>query len=135
MIRNKFATRPWQHVIEPLYGYLLLSMNLYKDNSNIYESAYNFGPNFESNKTVLELVNEVNKIWQVQFNEDINHNNPPEEKILYLDITKSLIDLNWVPRWSFSETINKTIIWYKEVNAGASSIDKCYEDIEEYFNI
>ena len=133
-IRNKYATRPWQHVIEPLYGYILLSIKLYEDNSNYYETAFNFGPNIDSNKTVLELINEVNKTCQIDFSEDINQNNPAEEKKLNLDITKSRIDLNWIPKWSFSDTIHKTIIWYKDVFEGASSINRCYEDIDEYFD-
>ncbi len=134
-IRNKYATRPWQHVIEPLYGYLLLSRKLYQDNSTYYESEFNFGPNIESNKTVVALVNEVNKTWKINFIEDTNQDNPPEEKNLNLDITKAQIDLNWIPKWSFTETIYKTIIWYKEVFEGASAIDRCYEDIDEYFEI
>ncbi len=133
-IRNRFATRPWQHVLEPLYGYLVLSFNLFKNNSDIYQSSFNFGPDFASNKTVNDLVNEVNKIWHVKFFEKSNYENFHEEKILNLDITKSLIELHWKPKWDFSETVKKTIQWYKDVESGEIVINRCWKDIDEYFD-
>lgn len=119
-VRNPLATRPWQHVLESLGGYLLLGSKLLscdKSNLEVYCSAFNFGPFTTSNKTVKELVNEIFKYWKGEWNnnkEEAMH----EAFLLNLNIDKATQLLNWIPVWNFQTTIEKTVEWYKE------SIDK-----------
>ncbi len=115
-IRNPLATRPWQHVLESLGGYMLLGMKLMSctdDDAEIYCSAFNFGPYNTSNKTVKVLVKEVLSHWKGswEFNrEDALH----EAFLLNLSIDKATQILNWNPVWDFKTTIEKTVEWYKK---------------------
>jgi len=134
-IRNPLATRPWQHVLESLGGYLLLGHKLM--NSSIDElemccGAFNFGPYGTSNKTVESVVNQVLKYWDGNwtFNkEDAMH----EAFLLNLNIDKAVQVLNWNPVWDFENTIEKTVEWYRKNQIGNSSIEELtISQIEEY---
>lgn len=132
LVRNPFSTRPWQHVLEPLSGYLILAENLNKDERE-YSSSFNFGPFTEANRTVIELVKESLKHWEGDFvlNEDIQK--PHEAGVLNLSIEKSMKELQWGPRWDFKKTIEMTINWYKDVYKGdKSSLDCCIRDLKNY---
>jgi CDP-glucose 4,6-dehydratase len=111
-VRNPNATRPWQHVLEPLSGYLLLGMKLYT-NPTEYSGAWNFGPNASSIKTVNIL---AEKVIEVFGKGKIFHNYDPkanhEASLLHLSCDKSNTILNWYPTWDFDKTIEKTIKWY-----------------------
>ena len=134
-IRNPNSRRPWQHVLEPLSGYLMLAKTIHEDSKNSdYESAYNFGPNISSNKTVLELVKEINKIWKCDYINNENPNDFHETKYLSLAIEKAYSELNWSPIWNFEETIEKTINWYRSVSEGRDPYKSCLSDIESYLN-
>lgn len=112
VIRNPGATRPWQHVLEPLYGYLSLALNLRRDPKR-YSGAWNFGPDSGSFKTVSDLVQEVLKNWgrgQMVVNPDPNA--PHEAQLLHLNCDKARQSLGWSPRWSFEETVKRTVAWY-----------------------
>ena len=122
-VRNKVSTRPWQHVLEPLGGYLLLAAELWRGlsgqealQSNFDYTqlcgAFNFGPNLQSNRTVAELVEEVLKHWPGQWEDQSDPNAPHEASLLNLSLDKAFHMLNWTPRWGFSQTIKKTIQWY-----------------------
>ena len=115
LLRNPFATRPWQHVLEPISGYLNLSMSLSKNNS-FQGEAFNFGPNPNKNKTVKELIIESQKwINSINYIDDsIDSNKVYESKLLKLSIDKSNEILGWESVWDFEKTIEKTILWYKE---------------------
>jgi len=114
-IRNPLATRPWQHVLESLGGYLLLGSKLLDDTSDnleTYCSGFNFGPLGTSNKTVESLVNEILTHWQGKWKynkEDAMH----EAFLLNLNIDKATQLLHWSPVWDFKTTIEKTVHWYK----------------------
>ncbi len=114
-IRSPNATRPWQHVLEPLSGYLLLASNLSKNHSSNGE-AYNFGPSSNQDYSVAELINEMSLYWdQVNWrdtSESKTHNH--EAGLLKLNCDKALFDLNWTPTLDFQETIKMTADWYKE---------------------
>ena len=112
VIRNPHATRPWQHVLEPLSGYLLLAMKLYQDPDN-YSGAWNFGPNIKSIKTVKELSEKVISVFgkgqlDLQYDKNANH----EASILHLNCDKSNTKLSWYPTWDFDATIERTVNWY-----------------------
>lgn len=112
-IRNPHATRPWQHVLEPLSGYLLLGQKLLESRKEFAE-AWNFGPSEEENVSVGEIVHLVKKVWP-KIDYDINQtpDQPHEAGMLRLDCSKSRTKLKWSPVWDGTETIKKTALWYK----------------------
>ena len=113
IIRNPDATRPWQHVLEPLSGYLLLGEKLLEGKKEFAE-AWNFGPKLENNVTVMELLKESQKNWN-KINYDIDKSYQPHEaEFLMLDSSKAVKLLKWMPVWDFSKTVEKTITWYRE---------------------
>jgi len=115
IIRNPKANRPWQHVLEPLYGYLILGKKLYKSPKN-YSDNFNFGPLTTSILSVKSLVKSIIKIWGYgKLEIKKNKNQPKEQQILQLNLDKSMQKLKWKPIFSLEETIQATIYWYKEV--------------------
>lgn len=123
-VRNRVATRPWQHVLEPLGGYLVLAAELWRGlsgqtalqaNFDFKElcGAFNFGPNLQSNQTVKDLVEEVLKHWDGAWNDQSDPNAPHEASLLNLSVDKAYHMLNWSPRWDFAQTIRETIAWYR----------------------
>lgn len=115
MIRSPNATRPWQHVLEPLSGYLLLAHKiLNKKLKNDLMPNWNFGPEKKNCKTVLYLTNEfvkkLNKKAKIKVNLKSKFS---ESKFLSLDISKSKKELKWKPKLSFIETVQYTAEWYK----------------------
>jgi CDP-glucose 4,6-dehydratase len=134
-IRNPLATRPWQHVLESLGGYLLLGSKLLNKSPEYldsYCSGFNFGPLGTSNKTVESLVNEVLTHWQGKWKynkEDAMH----EAFLLNLNIDKATQLLNWSPVWNFKITIEKTVLWYKKIYENPNEIKGFTKDqINEY---
>jgi CDP-glucose 4,6-dehydratase len=114
-IRNPNATRPWQHVLEPLSGYLLLASSLSQSIDN-HGQAFNFGPSSRSNYSVGQLIDEMKKSWDKAIWNDIsnNQNQHYEAALLKLNCDKALFDLDWSPTLEFEETIKMTIDWYKK---------------------
>ena len=113
-IRNPQSVRPWQHVLEPLFGYLLLGAKLY-DNPLKYSGAWNFGPLPDSTFTVEDLVNKSIEIWgNGSYKITKQENQVHEANLLKLDISKSVDQLGWKPCLSAQETIEWTIGWYKK---------------------
>ena len=114
LIRNPKSTRPWQHVLEPLSGYLALAQNLI-DNPNLHGEAFNFGPPGSQNCTVLELIEEMHSFWKHgswKLSEDTKTNGS-EANLLKLNCDKALAMLDWKPVLNFSETAKFTADWYK----------------------
>ncbi|QNT77818.1 CDP-glucose 4,6-dehydratase [Entomobacter blattae] len=117
-IRSPSATRPWQHVLEPLSGYLTLGANLYhsKDNNG---SSYNFGPHAEQNRTVIELLEDLGKIWGLKENSQTYHitGNIPfhEASLLKLNCDKALLELKWEATLTYHECMEMTGSWYRDV--------------------
>ncbi len=130
-IRNPDALRPWQHVLEPLSGYLLLAEKLYLQGKKFAE-PWNFGPNLQDTKSVLWIVNKIAKnsselSWEID-----SKNNLHESQILSLDSTKAKQKLGWNNQWSIEEAIQKTIEWYRAKEEGADMKQVCLEQIEQY---
>lgn len=112
-IRNPQAIRPWQHVLEPLSGYLLLGQKLLEGREEFAE-AWNFGPSEEGEMTVGELVRQVKLLWPAIDDEVIQRADQPHEAgILRLDCAKARSKLNWLPVWTGREAIEKTASWYR----------------------
>ena len=113
-IRNPSATRPWQHVLEPLGGYLLLGAKMIEF-PNKFSDNWNFGPTFDNIFDVRTLVNSLINNYNSGDWIDISKNNTPHEAhLLSLDISKAYFQLGWKPVLNFEETISYTTEWYKE---------------------
>ena len=115
VIRNPKATRPWQHVLEPLYGYLTLgNLLINKKLSKNIKPNWNFGPNTSNCKTVLEIVKKTIFLWGEKKKINIIKNKKfKESKLLMLSSRKAKKELGWEPTLNFEETIRMTVDWYK----------------------
>jgi CDP-glucose 4,6-dehydratase len=113
-LRNPRATRPWQHVLEPLSGYLVLALHL-STNQNLHGEPFNFGPLSNQNHSVLELVKKMSQYWNLVKWNDISDqfNGPYESGLLKLNCDKALAMLNWTAVLGFEETVQFTAEWYK----------------------
>ena len=132
ILRNPISTRPWQHVMEPLSGYLRLAEKLCSDRKK-FSQSYNFGPFIDSNRTVEQLVKECIKYWEGEYSIAKNPNSHHEAKLLHLIIEKAILELNWKPQWDFSTTVKKTILWYKQVLlCGESPLECTLSDLKSY---
>ena len=143
-VRSPQATRPWQHVLEPLSGYLKLGEGLYNSlnennlkNLNKLCSGFNFGPNLNSNCSVKRLVEESMKYLPGSWKDCSDPNALHEANLLNLAIDKAYHLLNWQPRWNFEQTIDKTVNWYKKSfdnNSFDNILEITQNDIKSYQN-
>lgn len=134
-VRNKVSTRPWQHVLEPLSGYLWLGakMSALKTGDQTFCSAFNFGPDREANRTVRELVEEILKHWCGEWVDKSNPKAVHEAQLLHLVTTKAKRELGWRPVWKFSETIRETVEWYHLISQKpALAHEILLKDIADY---
>ncbi len=135
LIRNPNATRPWQHVLEPLSGYLLLASKLFSD-GNKYSGGWNFGPLDQSNHKVSELIEAVTKYYgkgEVVF--DDSSEKLHEANMLKLDISKAQWNLKWNPVLNFEELIKFTVDGYTSEFQTDSIYEKRKQQIQDYINL
>jgi CDP-glucose 4,6-dehydratase len=118
-VRNPKFVRPWQHVLEPLGGYLRLAENLAR--SDEYAEAWNFGPSDAEARTVEDLVEAVIRHWGGGTWTGERGEQPHEAATLRLDAAKASERLGWEPRWTFDEAIEHTVAWYKAAHGGAGA--------------
>lgn len=132
LIRNPLAIRPWQHVLEPLYGYLLLAQHLYNQ-GQVYAEGWNFGPNDEDSRTVQWIVEKLSKNWtdSTRWSLEIG-NHPHEANFLKLDISKARQHLQWVPQWPLETAIKNIAEWHKAWLNGNDMRSICIEQINTY---
>ena len=130
-VRNPAATRPWQHVLEPLGGYLRLAEALATNPEPPCE-AFNFGPQLESNRPVRKLVSTMLSHWPGEWLDQSDPNAPHEAGLLHLQIDKAHHRLGWQPRWDYATTIARTVGWYRAVHEGASALECCLADLSSY---
>ena len=110
---NPYSTRPWQHLLEVLYGYVKLAEHL-NNNNKIHGEAFNFGPNNKDNKSVLNVVKEMKKSWKaVSWTTKKSKKSEYESKLLKLNSNKAKLKLNWINNLNFKNTIKMTTNWYK----------------------
>ena len=116
-IRNPVAVRPWQHVLEPLSGYMTLAQKLYEDGAK-YAQGYNFGPNEDSVLTVAEVAKLV--VADYGKGEVVVHkrDNLHEAGLLMLNVEKAARELNWRPTWAAEKAVKETVDWYRRFYAG-----------------
>ena len=111
-VRYPKATRPWQHVLEPLSGYLYLGQKLFEGKKEFAE-AWNFGPGGSGNLTVEMILSRLKEQWSSVNWQVIDSPQLHEEKLLHLNSNKAFQRLNWEPVWSFQEGLSATVEWYK----------------------
>jgi CDP-glucose 4,6-dehydratase len=130
LIRNPHATRPWQHVLEPLSGYLLLAQKLF-DNKE-YAEGWNFGPKEQDIKPVESILKKM--ILNLPgFSWELNPNTSPHEaNILKLDISKAQSKLGWSPEWALNKSLDKIIDWHKAWIDKEDMQLRCVTEIKEY---
>jgi CDP-glucose 4,6-dehydratase len=134
-IRNPYAVRPWQHVIEPLFGYLELGKKLFESPIE-FSKAYNFGPNISDTLSVENMVEKSITYWGYgNLSIDQNSNNPHEAGLLKLDISRAISELNWRPVFNAEIAIERTIAWYKGYYEGISAKKLVENDIEFYLSL
>lgn len=135
-IRNRYARRPWQHVLDPLNGYLSLAASLATANTAVDLAAlcspFNFGPTVDSNCTVGQLVDHVLDHWPGQSLDQTEKNAPREAKLLRLCTDKAHTLLNWRGLWDISTSIKKTVDWYRRIHCGESPSDVTLEHIRHF---
>lgn len=132
-LRNPSATRPWQHVLEPLSGYLLLAARLYEDPSN-YEGSWNFGPASTEVRTVLDVAQHmVSKFKRGSVTTGTDDKQLHEAQLLQLNCDKANQLLDWYPRWNVAHTLDKTSEWYISVENGENPKDVTRKQLQEYF--
>ena len=131
-VRNLVATRPWQHVLDPLSGYLLLAERLYQNQD--YGQPYNFGPAAEANRPVAELVEHLQRHWPGArgWIDASRAGAPHEAGLLHLVADRARQQLGWRPRWDFAQTVARTTGWYRQVHRGDSALACCLEDLQAY---
>jgi CDP-glucose 4,6-dehydratase len=131
-VRNPCATRPWQHVLEPLSGYLLLAQKLAAKIDESLASAFNFGPSLEANRSVQELIESALRHWPGSWDDRSDPSAPHEAGRLHLQVDKARHQLGWQPHWDFDTTVARTVSWYRAVHHGASPLDCCLSDLRTY---
>jgi CDP-glucose 4,6-dehydratase len=129
-IRNPLATRPWQHVLDPLSGYLMLGWYLLEGKED-YADGWNFGPSLNSNVTVKTLLEKASGFWnKIEYQDITNKSDYHEANLLMLDCSKATKLLKWSPVWDFDTAIKKTIEWYKDFYENNQLITNV--DLESY---
>ena len=122
-IRNPDAVRPWQHVLEPIGGYLRLATILRSPQAADFRGSWNFGPSHDSHRPVRDLVDAAITNWGGGRHESIQSNRRtgcfPETKLLYLNCDKASKFLDWHPAWDFHESVARAVEWYKLALSGA----------------
>ena len=139
LVRNPHSIRPWQHVLEPLSGYLSLGARLLSDDPQErlrFSDAWNFGPSVQNTRTVGQLVESMIAHWGAGSWQDMSEQDKVhEDNLLKLAIDKAFARLHWEPRWDFESTMRKTAEWYKAFYAGDDMLTWCKRQIAEYCDV
>ncbi|MGA7965382.1 MAG: CDP-glucose 4,6-dehydratase, partial [Gammaproteobacteria bacterium] len=132
-VRNPNAVRPWQHVLEPLAGYLMLAERLWKEGP-AYAGAWNFGSRDEDARPVRWIVERLNELWGEQtprWQSDTDEH-PHEARYLKLDCSKAHAELGWRPRWDLERALAAVVEWSKAYRGGADMHQISLDQIENY---
>ncbi len=134
IIRSPGAVRPWQHVLEPLSGYLLIGRELYLKGES-FSGAWNFGPDYDDAQPVSWIVSSLITLWGNETAWKIDENSHPHEaNILKLDCSKAKTVLNWKPNWNLEQALEKTASWYKSYFNQADMLKVTLEQICSFEN-
>lgn len=132
-IRNPRAIRPWQHVLDPLSGYLLLAEKLYSEGADSWADAWNFGPVDDDAKSVRWIVEYMISMWggKTSWLQD-QEEQPHEASYLKLDISKAKSVLGWHPHWRLDAALKNVVIWHKHWSVGGNVKRMCIDQINAY---
>ena len=132
-VRNPGAIRPWQHVLEPLAGYLVLAESLYGEEGDSFSEGWNFGPRDEDARSVEWIVNQICSTWVGDANWIIQAGNHPHEaNFLKLDISKAQQRLNWSPRWNLGTALENSVHWHRAWVEGQDMRNFSLKQINSY---
>jgi CDP-glucose 4,6-dehydratase len=142
LVRNRHAVRPWQHVLEPLYGYLLLGSRIHPESNHgsieLHHEldTFNFGPSHTSERPVKDLVEELLLHWPGTWSDHSPEFAPHEASLLTLDASKANRLLGWQPIWDFTKTVRQTACWYRSASEsdGLSPAAMTRSQIQAYMN-
>lgn len=132
VIRNPHAIRPWQHVLEPLYGYMMLAQRLYHEGPR-FAGSWNFGPPEQDARTVDWIVQKMCEMWggDASFTLDTG-DHPHEASYLKLDCAKARAELKWTPHWPLDTALKKITQWYQAYQSDEDIAAVCMRQIKEY---
>lgn len=131
-VRNPNSVRPWQHVLDPLHGYLVLAEELWNDNQ-LACCSFNFGPYQTDNRSVSEVILESSKYCNIDWESPFSSGGYHEAGILKLSIEKSEAVLGWRPNWSFSDAVRETMSWYSDYLEGKNMLAVTMYQIEKFY--
>jgi CDP-glucose 4,6-dehydratase len=132
LVRNRHATRPWQHVLDPIAGYMMLAEALAGPEGARFENGFNFGPEQSDQRSVGELVAASQRHWPGNVDDVTDPDAPHEAGRLSLSIEQARVMLGWQPRWGFEEAVVQTILWYRDVAHGANPSDLVRQQIARF---
>jgi len=124
LVRNRHAVRPWQHVLDPLEGYLMLAERLAGPDAAQVEEGFNFGPEPADQRSVGALVEAARQHWAGDWTDATDPDAPHEAGQLALSIERARMVLGWQPRWDFARAVAETVGWYRDVAAGADPAER-----------
>jgi CDP-glucose 4,6-dehydratase len=130
-VRSPASSRPWQHVLEPLGGYLLLAERLHAQQDGV-DTAFNFGPDRQANQPVSHLIEEILQHWPGRWEDHSDPQARHEASRLDLSTDRAFHRLDWRPRWNFTATVAETVAWYRSFHRGESARDLCLKQIKSY---
>lgn len=132
-IRNPKAVRPWQHVLDPLRGYLMLCERMYKEGV-VFSGEWNFGPDDSNNYSVENVLEEISRNWELDFNPFVFNKSQflHESTLLKLDCSKAKTTLNWQPYFGFFQAVQESVNWYERYYKGEDARTLCQEQILGY---
>ena len=132
IIRNPLSTRPWQHVLEPLSGYLVLAQRLWQD-GKAFAEGWNFGPKDDDCQPVQWILDKMVHFWGDGAHYEIDKSEQPHEaNFLKLDCSKAAMHLKWHPKWRLEQTLEQIVHWHRAWLEGADMQAKCLQEIEKY---
>ncbi|MEJ2547616.1 MAG: CDP-glucose 4,6-dehydratase [Gemmatimonadota bacterium] len=135
LIRNPRATRPWQHVLEPLNGYLMLAERLF-EHGHEFAGAWNYGPPAESEATVGEVAHRLYDLWEADFDWERDPDpGPPESTFLKLDASKALTYLGWQTVLDRDTTLSWIVEWFRRYRDGEDARQSCMNDIRRFMEM
>jgi len=134
LLRFPQAVRPWQHVLEPLAGYLQLAQRLFAPGGATFAKAWNFGPDASGDAAVGEIAEITARLWGENARVECSPSaeNPHEAGRLHLDSTLARTELSWKPRWSLEQTLAQTVAWYQAWNSDADMTAVSLDQIRAY---
>lgn len=132
LVRNRHAVRPWQHVLDPLEGYLMLAERLAGPEAVRFETGFNFGPEPADQRSVGELVEAARSHWAGDWTDATDPDAPHEAGRLALSIERARMMLGWQPQWDFARAVAETVGWYRDVAAGADPAERVRAQIAAF---